>query len=252
MARHGMSRVLSRSCRGIQTWLSPTSLQYPLWHFLWCEWGRIHSHPTQVVYCFCLRRLTQRPRLRATLASLCRRPVLAGDSCHASGKTLGRQLIGHFFRDCCWRIFCIFYFVFFFCFFFFFSLNFSLSCFRFFFSLYFFFFFYTRTYVRNFFFFFFSIVFGWRLRERDKSLGGERGVGRQGRPEGYRLIRKNETKEIEKSEGPSVVSRRSVSFSFVNRFFTPSFFTRFREVIFPRVSQSVINLKTFLSLSDKF
>ena len=212
MARHGMSRVLSRSCRGIQTWLSPTSLQYPLWHFLWCEWGRIHSHPTQVVYCFCLRRLTQRPRLRATLASLCRRPVLAGDSCHASGKTLGRQLIGHFFRDCCWRIFCIFYFV----------------------------------------FFFFSIVFGWRLRERDKSLGGERGVGRQGRPEGYRLIRKNETKEIEKSEGPSVVSRGSVSFSFVNRFFTPSFFTRFREVIFPRVSQSVINLKTFLSLSDKF
>lgn len=98
MARHGMSRVLSRSCRSIQTWLSPTSLQYPLWHFLWCEWGRIHSHPTQVVYCFCLRRLTQRPRLRATLASLCRRPVLAGDSCHASGKTLGRQLTGHFFR----------------------------------------------------------------------------------------------------------------------------------------------------------
>lgn len=95
MARHGMSRVLSRSCRGIQTWLSPTSLQYPLWHFLWCEWGRIHSHPTQVVYCFCLRRLTQRPRLRTRLASLCRRPVLAGDSCHASGKTLGRQLIGH-------------------------------------------------------------------------------------------------------------------------------------------------------------
>lgn len=97
MARHGMSRVLSRSCRGIQTWLSPTSLQYPLWHFLWCEWGRIHSHPTQVVYCFCLRRLTQRPRLRTRLASLCRRPVLAGDSCHASGKTLGRQLIRHCF-----------------------------------------------------------------------------------------------------------------------------------------------------------
>jgi len=106
MARHGMSRVLSRSCRGIQTWLSPTSLQYPLWHFLWCEWGRIHSHPTQVVYCFCLRRLTQRPRLRTRLASLCRRPVLAGDSCHASGKTLGRQLIGHFLSGFySWRFF---------------------------------------------------------------------------------------------------------------------------------------------------
>lgn len=106
MARHGMSRVLSRSCRSIQTWLSPTSLQYPLWHFLWCEWGRIHSHPTQVVYCFCLRRLTQRPRLRTRLASLCRRPVLAGDSCHASGKTLGRQLIGHFLSGFySWRFF---------------------------------------------------------------------------------------------------------------------------------------------------
>lgn len=109
MARHGMSRVLSRSCRGIQTWLSPTSLQYPLWHFLWCEWGRIHSHPTQVVYCFCLRRLTQRPRLRTRLASLCRRPVLAGDSCHASGKTLGRQLIGHFLSGFySWRFFFLF------------------------------------------------------------------------------------------------------------------------------------------------
>lgn len=109
MARHGMSRVLSRSCRGIQTWLSPTSLQYPLWHFLWCEWGRIHSHPTQVVYCFCLRRLTQRPRLRTRLASLCRRPVLAGDSCHASGKTLGRQLIGHFLSGFySWRFFFVF------------------------------------------------------------------------------------------------------------------------------------------------
>jgi len=112
MARHGMSRVLSRSCRGIQTWLSPTSLQYPLWHFLWCEWGRIHSHPTQVVYCFCLRRLTQRPRLRTRLASLCRRPVLAGDSCHASGKTLGRQLkqdtsFGIFFFG--WRFLCVFF-----------------------------------------------------------------------------------------------------------------------------------------------
>lgn len=31
------------------------------------------------------------------MASLCRRPVLAGDSCHASGKTLGRQLTEHFF-----------------------------------------------------------------------------------------------------------------------------------------------------------
>jgi len=111
--RHGMSRVLSRSCRGIQTWLSPTSLQYPLWHFLWCEWGRIHSHPTQVVYCFCLRRLTQRPRLRTRLASLCRRPVLAGDSCHANGKTLGRQLkqdtsFGIFFFG--WRFLCVFFF----------------------------------------------------------------------------------------------------------------------------------------------
>lgn len=106
MARHGMSCVLSRSCRGIQTWLSPSSLQYPLWHFLWCEWGRIHSDPTQVVYCFCLRRLTQRPRLRTRLASLCRRPVLAGDSCHASGKTLGRQLIGHFLSGFySWRFF---------------------------------------------------------------------------------------------------------------------------------------------------
>lgn len=106
MARHGMSRVLSWSCRGIQTWLSPSSLQYPLWHFLWCEWGRIHSDPTQVVYCFCLRRLTQRPRLRTRLASLCRRPVLAGDSCHASGKTLGRQLIGHFLSGFySWRFF---------------------------------------------------------------------------------------------------------------------------------------------------
>lgn len=119
MARHGMSRVLSRSCRSIQTWLSPTSLQYPLWHFLWCEWGRIHSHPTQVVYCFCLRRLTQRPRLRATLASLCRRPVLAGDSCHASGKTLGRQLTGHFFRIVVGGFLFIYFFFFdsFFCFF---------------------------------------------------------------------------------------------------------------------------------------
>lgn len=118
MARHGMSRVLSRSCRSIQTWLSPTSLQYPLWHFLWCEWGRIHSHPTQVVYCFCLRRLTQRPRLRATLASLCRRPVLAGDSCHASGKTLGRQLTGHFFRIVVGGfLFIYFFFGSFFCFF---------------------------------------------------------------------------------------------------------------------------------------
>lgn len=50
-----------------------------------------------MVYCFCLRRLTQRPRLRTRMASLCRRPVLAGDSCHASGKTLGRQLTEHFF-----------------------------------------------------------------------------------------------------------------------------------------------------------
>lgn len=104
-----MSCVLSRSCRGIQTWLSPSSLQYPLWHFLWCEWGRIHSDPTQVVYCFCLRRLTQRPRLRTRLASLCRRPVLAGDSCHASGKTLGRQLIGHFLSGFySWRFFFLF------------------------------------------------------------------------------------------------------------------------------------------------
>jgi len=111
MARHGMSRVLSWSCRGIQTWLSPSSLQYPLWHFLWCEWGRIHSDPTQVVYCFCLRRLTQRPRLRTRLASLCRRPVLAGDSCHASGKTLGRQLIGHFLSGFySWRFFFVFVF----------------------------------------------------------------------------------------------------------------------------------------------
>lgn len=148
MARHGMSRVLSRSCRGIQTWLSPTSLQYPLWHFLWCEWGRIHSHPTQVVYCFCLRRLTQRPRLRATLASLCRRPVLAGDSCHASGKTLGRQLIGHFFRDCCWRIFLYFLFRFFlFLFFFFFPWIFLSAVFDSFFPLLFFFF--LHTYVRT-------------------------------------------------------------------------------------------------------
>lgn len=180
MARHGMSRVLSRSCRGIQTWLSPTSLQYPLWHFLWCEWGRIHSHPTQVVYCFCLRRLTQRPRLRATLASLCRRPVLAGDSCHASGKTLGRQLIGHFFRDCCWRIFCIFYFVFFFCFFFFFFLEFFSQLFSILFSLYFFFFFSThvRTYVIFFFFFFLSFLVDVYEREISHSVASAEWVAR--------------------------------------------------------------------------
>lgn len=155
MARHGMSRVLSRSCRSIQTWLSPTSLQYPLWHFLWCEWGRIHSHPTQVVYCFCLRRLTQRPRLRATLASLCRRPVLAGDSCHASGKTLGRQLTGHFFRIVVGGfLFIYFFFLIHFSVFF---LHFSFSCFLF------LFFTYTSMY----------IIFYWRLT-RDKSLGGER------------------------------------------------------------------------------
>lgn len=154
MARHGMSRVLSRSCRSIQTWLSPTSLQYPLWHFLWCEWGRIHSHPTQVVYCFCLRRLTQRPRLRTRLASLCRRPVLAGDSCHASGKTLGRQLIGHFLSGFySWRFFFVF------------AILFSVS------SLFLLFF----PFVFFFFYFFIYFVFSVGVYERAKaSLGVER------------------------------------------------------------------------------
>lgn len=92
MARHGMSLV-SWSCRGIQTWLSPTSLQYPLWHFLWCEWGRIHSDPTEEVYCFCLRRLIQRPRLRTRLMlSLCQRPAPSGDTCLAIGKTWAVKL----------------------------------------------------------------------------------------------------------------------------------------------------------------
>ena len=75
--------------RGIQTWLSPTSLQYPLWHFLWCEWGRIQSYPTQEVYCFCLRRLTQRPLRQTRAVTLCRKRLLSAYSCLAIGKIYG-------------------------------------------------------------------------------------------------------------------------------------------------------------------
>lgn len=63
--------------RSIQTWHWPTSLQYQLWHFLWCEWGRIHSYPTQEVYCFGLRRLTLLPLRHSRAVTLCRRRLLS-------------------------------------------------------------------------------------------------------------------------------------------------------------------------------
>jgi hypothetical protein len=62
----------------IQTWLSQMSLLYQLWHFLWCEWGRIHSRPTEEAYCSCLRRLIQRPRLHRREGCPCLRHGHAG------------------------------------------------------------------------------------------------------------------------------------------------------------------------------
>lgn len=68
----------SRTDPGIPTWPSLMSQLYPLWHFLWCEWGRLHSRPREEAYCSGLPRLIPHLRPRSTGVHLCPRPSHAG------------------------------------------------------------------------------------------------------------------------------------------------------------------------------
>lgn len=101
-------RVSQRRCStSIPTWLLRKSLLYPLWHFLWCEWGRTYSCPRVAAYCSCLRRLIQRPRPHRRAARLCPRPAHAGGTClakygHGQVRAHGRNQTEHTQSNVMW------------------------------------------------------------------------------------------------------------------------------------------------------
>lgn len=74
---------VSESSSSIPTLPSQKSLQYPLWHFLWCEWGRTWLRPIMVAYCFCQRHLIQCPRPHRMAGYLCLRRARAVGTCLA-------------------------------------------------------------------------------------------------------------------------------------------------------------------------
>lgn len=87
------ARAPRASSAAIPTWPLRKSLQYPLWHFLWCEWGRTRYRPRAAAYCSCLRRLIRRRRRRTKAARLCRRRARAAGTCLA--KYTGTVRSGH-------------------------------------------------------------------------------------------------------------------------------------------------------------